>query len=362
MWMIAMLACSSEAEKNTETAERPFVSPDQLGPYAVSSREEEVMSRHGFELPTQIWYPTADTSDDLHVYGDIKESPMAIDDAEPDCSFIRPVVAFSHGNTGMRYQSYFFAEYLASHGYIVIAPDHVGNTVFDNDESRKPELILRRPEDISDSIDWLFDSEDFKDCIDPDAGYAMSGHSFGGYTTIAISGATLDTEATAEFCANPTGGTWLCDHVAEIAEVYGSGEHDRFDDRIWAGIPMTPAALETLIGGIETVSVPMMVLGGSKDTLTPMGTVVTPIFEHLQSSSRIQGEILGAGHYSFSNACDLASTFPDCGEDFLSPAETQQLVNVSAVAYLGWLQGEDRMLDYLMPESEFLSWTDKREQ
>ena len=177
MWMLLVLACASDdGDKNGEDTQ-PFMPPDALGLYSVSTQSVEVMSRHGFELPTQVWYPTTEESDDLHVYGDIKESPMAIDDADPDCSQIRPVVAFSHGNTGMRFQSYFFGEYLASHGYIVIAPDHVGNTIFDNDETRKPELILRRPEDISDSVDWLFDSEDFKDCVDPDAGFAMAGHS-----------------------------------------------------------------------------------------------------------------------------------------------------------------------------------------
>ena len=123
---------------------------------------------------------------------------------------------------------------------------------------------------------------------------------------------------------------------------------------------MTPAALETLMGGIESVSVPTMVLGGNKDTLTPMETVVTPIFDRLTAASRLQGEILGAGHYSFSNACDLANSFPDCGEDFLSPSEAQQLINTATVAYLGWLQGDERMTDYVLVESESLNWTDSR--
>ena len=107
MWMLLVLACASDdGDKNGEDTQ-PFMPPDALGLYSVSTQSVEVMSRHGFELPTQVWYPTTEESDDLHVYGDIKESPMAIDDADPDCSQIRPVVAFSHGNTGMRFQSYF---------------------------------------------------------------------------------------------------------------------------------------------------------------------------------------------------------------------------------------------------------------
>ncbi|RMF12332.1 MAG: hypothetical protein D6761_12950, partial [Candidatus Dadabacteria bacterium] len=38
-----------------------------------------------------------------------------------------PVVIFSHGAGGVRFQSVFLTEYLAAHGYIVVAPDHEGD-------------------------------------------------------------------------------------------------------------------------------------------------------------------------------------------------------------------------------------------
>ena len=62
--------------------------------------------------------------------------------------------------------------------------DHVGNTFLDNDESRKPELIIRRPLDLSDSFDWLMEEEQCQGCFDPEAGFAVIGHSFGGYTAL----------------------------------------------------------------------------------------------------------------------------------------------------------------------------------
>jgi predicted dienelactone hydrolase len=37
-----------------------------------------------------------------------------------------PLVLFSHGNAGIRFQSLFLAAHLASHGYIVASPDHQG--------------------------------------------------------------------------------------------------------------------------------------------------------------------------------------------------------------------------------------------
>jgi len=41
-----------------------------------------------------------------------------------------PVVVSSHGDAGSRYNLETACEYLASHGYIVIAPDHTGNSPF----------------------------------------------------------------------------------------------------------------------------------------------------------------------------------------------------------------------------------------
>ena len=38
-----------------------------------------------------------------------------------------PVIVFSHGNGGSRYQNTFWCDYIASHGYIIVSADHTGN-------------------------------------------------------------------------------------------------------------------------------------------------------------------------------------------------------------------------------------------
>ena len=38
-----------------------------------------------------------------------------------------PLIIFSHGNGGTRNQNTFWCDYLASHGYIIVSPDHTGN-------------------------------------------------------------------------------------------------------------------------------------------------------------------------------------------------------------------------------------------
>ena len=50
-----------------------------------------------------------------------------------------PVVVMSHGDAGSRYNMESACEYLAAHGYLVIAPEHTGNSPFSM-TSRDPEL------------------------------------------------------------------------------------------------------------------------------------------------------------------------------------------------------------------------------
>ena len=42
-----------------------------------------------------------------------------------------PVVIYSHGSGGLRYIASDYTEAIASYRYIVVAPDHTGNTAVD---------------------------------------------------------------------------------------------------------------------------------------------------------------------------------------------------------------------------------------
>lgn len=350
MFSFAFLACNTDKDTGEEIR---MVDPTTTGDYGVVSRSVTVESTDAIPLPTQIWYPSTQPSEGLHRYGDLKEG-TASNGGVVDCSTERPIVLFSHGNTAMGYQSYFLAEFLASHGYIVVAPNHVGNTVFDNDESRKPELILRRPQDISDAYDWLLEQTEFSACVNPDGGFAVIGHSFGGYTVHAITGGYVDTDKTLEHCAEYGG--WLCEHVEEIANTLGAGVHDRSDDRIWGAVSMTPAALETLIGGIDTITVPTLVLAGEYDTLTPANPLVDAIYNSIGTDNKNYATLLKAGHYTFSNACDFVNTYPDCGEDHMPLDEAHGLISTLTLAYLEKLQGTPDMNAHLPPADANLTW------
>src|SRR5688500_10681277 len=58
-------------------------------------------------LPFDVWYP------------------------ENDGTLTRPLVVYSHASYGHRRQSSLLCAHLASHGYVVAAADHSGNTAAD---------------------------------------------------------------------------------------------------------------------------------------------------------------------------------------------------------------------------------------
>src|SRR5262249_57136346 len=98
-----------------------------------------------------------------------------------------------HGNDGIRFQSFFFTAHLASHGYVVVSPDHRGNTFVDALVGIvDPNVAVNRPLDMSFLIDQFlaFDGESgnfFANAIHPSR-IGASGHSFGGYTVLALAG------------------------------------------------------------------------------------------------------------------------------------------------------------------------------
>lgn len=364
--MIALLwlACADDGLDSATTgdgglAEEAFTDPAAWGPWPVGTEEEAITMSWGVDLAVQTWYPRVDAEGSPHAYDDLL-ADLALDGGLADCARPRPVVLFSHGNGGMRWQSFFLTQYLASHGFVVVAPDHTGNTVFDMDEDRMPELVFRRPVDIADSFDallqWSADpAHPLHGCVDPDAGYAMVGHSFGGYTSLAVAGAPIDTEAVAATCADSGG--WLCAYVATwAAEHPEQTVWDLGDPRAWAVVPMAPAAYETLAAGLDQVAIPPLILAGSMDRTTPWTSTVEPIYEGLPPAERAAAILEGAGHYHFSDACQLLPGTPECGEEYLPAEEVHPLVQALVLAWIQQARGYEEAAAWLPPEGAALEW------
>ncbi len=359
LWLLFLAACNPGADTaDTAPPADPFIAPDLAGPWIASSFEDIASGPGGLELPVQVWFPASEADDDLYEY-DGMWSASALEDGVPDCSQARPVLLFSHGNSGMRFQSVFLTERLATRGWVVVAPDHVHNTYADYDDEALGEVMFRRPGDIAASFDWLVQTAagpggPLEGCVDEAAGYAVAGHSFGGFTASAVAGATIDPEATAAYCAGGWG--WLCSSVADWALEHPGELAALGDPRAWASIPMAPAGYEALIGGLPGVEIPGMVLGGSADDTTSMADQVRPIFEAWGGRPAYLGEIQDAGHYAFSNACELLPFLDECEGEFIEPEEGYAIMNTLVAAFLGWTLGDERYAEWLPLDDERLIW------
>lgn len=321
-------------------SEQVFLPPDAQGAWNVGTRKEMADGPDDLTLTVQLWFPTDATDGAIADYDGFSPG-NSFDDPAPSCATPHPVVVFSHGNTGFRYQSGFLMERLASHGFVVVAPDHVGNTAFD-DTLERTEVAVRRPLDVRASFDHLVSVSPLAACVDADAGYAVIGHSFGGWTTLATAGAQIDLEGLAEAC---DGGkrSLLC----------GLDEDpDLSDDRVWGAVPMAPLGAFSLGAGLAEVEVPILVVGGLQDQLLPWEVQQVPIFEGLTGS--VDAHLLGldkVGHFSFGSPCLSA---PDgCGPDFLPPEESQARISASVTAFLMEILGAE---PWLPPTWEGTVW------
>lgn len=102
-----------------------------------------------------------------------------------------PVVLFSHCNIGARYEELVVVERLASWGFVVAAPDHVDNTIYDELDGKPSALssdfLVTRGADMKDVLDAMLAGTKgvpakLKGHLDQDR-IGMFGHSFGSITT-----------------------------------------------------------------------------------------------------------------------------------------------------------------------------------
>lgn len=328
-FLLGLFASPMSAE---ETA---LPDPEKPGPYPVGvttvlfvdHARTDPATNGPRSLLTEIWYPAADETRDLPknqlldfflnnktpefmllfqlafqtdvVKADAQYKNTAVRDARiRDGVF--PLILFSHGNGGLRMQNAFWCEHLASHGYIVVAPDHTGNCAVtfisgkmvlfqDTDDGRK-QSSAERPRDLSfliDTMDRLNKGDDsrFRGRVDLEH-IGAAGHSFGGYTC-----------------------TWIANQeprVDAVALMAGAAEERTNYDR------------------------PVMLLIATEDDTLGLEKVAHLRRYYDESKGpHYSVEFKNAGHYSFTEMYQLK---PDWGDGV---GQGKRIANGEPITYLG---------------------------
>jgi predicted dienelactone hydrolase len=325
--LVVLLALSGAAcgEDPAASLEATLAELEAPGPYAVGYRSMPVtytapLTGQPRTVEVLVWYPAEATTGDRPLYV-LKASTVAVVDAPPLMTLgPRPVVIFSHGHQAYASCSSFFMEHLASHGFVVAAPMHTGNTFIDGD-ARQTDIYYLRAHDIRATLDAVATGRPA----------VIAGHSFGGYTAYALGGATYDVDTASAACAGGTGSSGFCSTLGSAeAELFRAGlAEPRF-----AGVLAIDAGDFPLFGARGVAAVQRPVLHMVAEDSVRDGD---PYWDALTAPQRTRVVLTGGDHNDFTDSCALGlglrcSTLP--------PAQAYRLLNVFGLAFARQLTGE----------------------
>jgi len=271
--------------------------PDRDGPYLVGVRTVELVdpTRNNRSLTTEIWYPAAESArgQDGAGYGitardlaglaglagipgipetslvKLVETP-AVRDAPPAPAIANNgLVVFSHGYRGVRWQSTFLTVRLASHGYVVVAPDHAGNTLVGPADSDDV-IYVNRLADMEFVTSQILSSaarpDHFLHGLFDTRRVGWTGHSFGASTVLVLG-------------------------IRDATEMVDVPLAPRVDPRM----------VEVADPAHYELGSAMLVMGGSADHTCDF-THQQTIFDKA-GRPRFLAELDGAGHFDFTELC-----------------------------------------------------------
>ncbi len=199
-----------------------------------------------------------------------------------------PVLVLSHGLGGTRERFVEFGDHLASHGFVVAIPEHIGSNKNQQEAVKRwlaNELFqinefVDRPLDISFLLDELerLNASDFEGRLNLTR-VGVVGHSMGGYTALTLAGATVDIDRVNQLCrpgSNIDVGLSLLltcrllelQDTPDVLQVLTQG--DLRDPRV--GLVMGVNPVSHLFGetGMSQIEVPVVMVGGTSDFAAPI--------------------------------------------------------------------------------------------
>lgn len=357
---LLLLGLTVGCAPGTDTGDSPALAVDfaEPGGYGVG-RHTSVVSddARARTLTVETWYPSAaapgdqpitdlvvSDSDRSAYEAQLAEAPAgcpsltttaAVDAAPSEDPAGWPVIAMSHCHDCTRFSTVSVAEHLASWGFVVVAPDHDGNTLFDELAGdalpldtdtlalRQGDLELVLDQALADAlVDGL--------AVDP-ARVGVYGHSFGAVTA----GIVLQDRLGAD--GGPIAGMFV-----------GAPPEN----------PFLPGV------SVEALEAPLLFeLLGEDHSIGDAGNLLIQSNYDAAPSTAWLYDVADAGHWSPSDLVGLTTDFmPGCGDDtrestgeaftYVDPAEGRALSGALAAAFFSaYVAGDPAGRDWLAGES-----------
>lgn len=281
------------------------------------------------EVPFKIIYPNFE-----------KRAEMTPDQATDKC----PLVIWSHGYGGSQNGASFLARFLASYGYIIVLPTHIGtdSSIWEGKEGHAWDILvkhhvsrattLNRYRDISFLLDnlpsWMNDYPDLAANTDMSK-LGMSGHSFGAITTQIMAGQlTPDENGTLINLAEPRFTAAIAySPVPGTSHLSGDSHEDNQAVNIY-----------------ETIKTPLLHMTGTDDS-SPVNDL--PYQDRLQiyeKSGSVPKALLvkqGGDHMVYNGTRGKLSENPD------KERHEEQIKIISLAWWDYWLKGNQNAYDWL---------------
>jgi predicted dienelactone hydrolase len=242
-------------------------------------------------LPVDVYVPQASSS----TTGDTPKAPF-------------PLVVISHGVASDRYAFVYLAEHLASHGFAVAVLEHPGSNaerfqLYFSGLAGPPESqeFINRPLDVKFVLDQLQQLNQTDPNLRDKLNFqqvAAIGHSFGGYTVMALAGAKINFDKLRRDC-NPNRTLNLSVFLQCRADDLPVENYPLQDPRIKAVMAINPIDSSVLgESGVSQIKLPTMLVSGSEDIFAPPVAEQIYPFTWLPNPNKYLVVIENATHFS----------------------------------------------------------------